>query len=119
MTTNQNQKGRLIAVAMTPKQAELLSQKNGKELVVVFPGTPASRRILFSFLRGNTIFRRLADAMVWGQVSAEDYAKLNTDINEALKNVDNCLREAGQKLKAADNAKKGTAKATVVKEIKQ
>lgn len=110
-----NQNSKLVAVAMTPKQAELLAQKNGKELVVVFPGTPVSRQILFMFMRGNTVFRRLADAMVWGQVSAEDYSKLTTQIGDALKKVDNILKEAGNKLKAVDSAKKGHGKKAEVK----
>lgn len=121
MASKNDKNKKPLVVTMTPRMSEELKKNsNGNNMTVVFPATPSARRILFQFLRSNALFRRLADAMIWGQVDAVKYSELNEKLDTALKGVDAVLKEADTQLRQEnirkDNKKK-VISATDVKPV--
>lgn len=109
---SENMDKKIIAATVTPVFAEELKKLSTK-ITVVFPATPLARKILFCFLRGNAAMRRLADAMVWGQVSAEDYSMIGQRLDDALKTVESVIKDAETRLSNIERERKARIKKAI------
>lgn len=110
-----------VAAVATHRDAATLQTEHNSTFQVVYPTTPVARQMFFNFISSNHILTRLADAMVWGNITAEQYSAISKAFSDSLAAVEQSVKAARKVIDELDKARRGKhqAQAKTVKPTPQ